>query len=70
MKSMDGNRINKHVLLWAKAAADNAVKNWAYRVKQKFDSLNLVHFYNVDNVYTKLHVVMSIHTKCMNAFTE
>ena len=39
MKSMDGNRINKRVFLWAKAAADNAVKNGAYRVKQKFDVL-------------------------------
>ena len=43
-------RIIKRVFAWAKAAADNTVKKWAYRVKQKFYSLSLVHFYNVDNI--------------------
>ena len=47
---MDKNRINKKIFLWAKNGRNCNVKNWHYRVKEKFKSVDM-NFVTCNNDY-------------------
>ena len=63
---MDTTRLNKRVFLWSNTASNANVKNWPYKVKEKFAVLELSHFCNPDNMYSFKHVLSNINEKCMN----
>ena len=58
---MDATRLNKRVFLWSNTASNANVKNWPYKVKEKFAVLELSHFSKPDNMYSFKHVLSNIN---------
>lgn len=62
---MSEESLNKRIFLWGVNSSSNRIRNWPFKVKKKFENINLEHFCNVDNIYSKQHVAKSIYKNCM-----
>ncbi len=70
IRNIDPGRLAYRVLQWSDQWAARRKRNQVFRIRQKFDSLGLSHFYNFTSCYASVFVTRKVQEKTFELFTD